>query len=590
MICRVKRPPGLGRALLAWVLAALLAPSLARAKGPGTHDVCPRLRFLGKPIELTDMEKKLVCGDPGTDAWKNVSIPQAREFMTSFLQARGYHFPKFDVQDQTLEVSIGTTTYVKKLTQLGLGGIYDLGKRRQIVGRLLTPKLLDDVKKAVLFELQSRGYACPKVLVTADARTGEVHVDVLPGGKYRLADIAPARVQGVDPAAYGRFRAFEPGQLFDQRLLSLTGDRIKTDELFLSAYYDVDCSTGMALRITQHVVEGKPHLLTVGIGADTEGLVEGKLRAKQSRIGKRASSAELDLFASRLRQTLDASADLYLSDQSRLFISPEAFARREDEIQYEAAHSQVAVEPAWSHDGVDFHVEVRGGPAWDYFNTIRGEGPQRSNWAAFVTKTQIMTHLYEYYEKDPRRGWTATLSTEHRYRQFASKVTANKLQVNGEALWNIGHYEPPLLVAATRGLLGTTAVSGDPSLALTQVPPTDRFFLGGDADVRGFSRKRLPDDAAGFLTAAYEGLELRLANALPGNVQPLAFVDAAMGGRRAFHLDKDVYYSPGAGVRWAPPFGSIRATVARGLTWRSGGPTEPPRPHWQFFFSFGKEF
>jgi len=139
-------------------------------------------------------------------------------------------------------------------------------------------------------------------------------------------------------------------------------------------------------------------------------------------------------------------------------------------------------------------------------------------------------------------------------------------------------------------MAGTTWVGNRPD-AFTQVPPTERFSLGGDADIRGFQRNSLPDDAAGFLTAIYDGLELRAGDILPAGIQPLIFIDAAMGSRDYFHVDPDVYYAPGAGIRWAPSFGQIRVTFARGLTWRrESDPTTAPRPHWQFFFSFGKEF
>ena len=571
--------------------ALVLPAASARARTPKaerTHDVCPRLRFIGPEIKLSEVEKKLVCGDPGSDGWKNVSIPQARGFITAFLQARGYHFPGFGVEGDTLDVRIGTTTVVTKLTGQGLSGIYDLGKRRKIVGQLLTPKLLDTAKQAVVFELQSRGYACPSVVVTADARNGEVHVDADPGGRYEIARIQPAKVQKVDPRVFRRYESFQPGQTFDTRLLSVTSDRVKQDELFLTAYYDAGCSTA-GLHIDQKVVEGKPHLLKVGVGADTEGLLQAKGQFKISRLDARASSLEIDVFASSLEESLDALMNYYPSPTKRLFFVPEAFVRREDEIQYEAAHSQVSFSPAWSHDGEDLRVEVRGGPAYDYFNTIRGLGPQRSDWAAFITRTQVMTHLYEYYQRDPRRGWRATLETSSRVRGLASRISANRMQLTGESLWNLGNYEPPLAVLATRGEAATTWVA-DRSQAFTQIPPTERFFLGGDADIRGFQRNRLPDDAEGFLTALYDGVELRAGDVLPAGVQPLVFIDAAMGGRDYFHVDPDVYYSPGAGVRWAPSFGEMRATFARGLTWRRGSPTEPPRPHWQFFFSFGKEF
>ncbi|HXT02373.1 MAG TPA: BamA/TamA family outer membrane protein [Elusimicrobiota bacterium] len=572
--------------------AVLLAAPAVPASARKSRDLCPRVRFSGarpKP-KLTEVEKRLLCGDPGSDGWKNVSLPQARGFMTAFLQARGHHFPRFETDGDTLVVDVGTATVVRKLTGAGLAGAYDLGKRRKVVGELLTPSLLDKTKKGVEFELRGRGYACPAVVVTADARTGEVHVDAEPGESGIISGVAPARVPKVDPEVFRRYEAYEPGvSPYDIRLLSLTGDRIKQDQLFLSAYYDTDCSTAGA-KIVQRVVEGPPFLVTVGVGADTEGLLIGKLRLQQSRLGARASEAEADVYASRIEQSLDLSMHDYLGSGTRLFLMPDIFVRREDEVNFDAAHGQVSLQPGWSRDGKDLRVEVRGGPAYDRFSTLRGLGPSQSNWFEFVTHAQVMTHLYEYYQRDPRRGWTATLDTSHRFKGLESDVNSQRLEATGEALWNLGDYEPPLGVLATRGRYGTTLVGGPRENAFTQLPPTDRFFLGGDADMRGFQRKRLPDDGAGFLTAAYEGIELRAGDVLPANIQPFVFIDAAMAGTREFELDPDVYYSPGVGLRWASPLGSIRGSLGRGLTWVRGSPTPPQRPGWQLFLSFGKEF
>jgi translocation and assembly module TamA len=576
--------------VLAAAVVAVLAAVPAAAKN--RRDLCPRVRFSGalpKP-KLTEVEKRLLCGDPGSDGWKNVSLPEARGFMTGFLQARGRHFPKYETDGDTLVVDIGTKTVVSKLTGSGLAGAYDLGKRRKVVGELLTPALLDKTKSGVEFELRSRGYMCPLVVVTADARTGEVHVDAEPKERSIISGAIPARVPKVDPDVFRRYEAFQPGvSPYDVRLLSLTGDRIKEDQLFLSAYYDTDCSTGGA-RIVQHVTAGPPFLVTVGVGADTEGLLIGKLRLQESRIGSRASSAEADVYASSLEQSLDLSMHEYLSSGPRLFLMPEIFVRRENEVNYDAAHGQVSLQPGWSRDGKDLRVEVRGGPAYDRFRTLRGLGPASSNWFEFVTHAEVMTHLYEYYQRDPRRGWMAALDTSHRFRGLESDVNSQRVEATGEALWNLGDYEPPLGVLATRGRYGSDAVGGGRANAFTQIPPTDRFFIGGDADIRGFGRKRLPDDGTGFLTEAYQGVELRAGDVLPANLQPFVFIDAAMGGTSAFELDPDVYYSPGVGVRWASPLGSIRASLGRGLTWVRGSPTPPKKPGWQLFFSFGKEF
>jgi translocation and assembly module TamA len=562
----------------------LLAASSAAAK-----DVCPRLRLEGPDPKLTEPEKRLVCGDPGSDGWKKVSLPQAREFMTAFLQKRGRHFPSFSTDGDALVIDAGTATYVTSLVGRGLEGVYDLGKRRKVVGRRLTPDLLDQVKKAVAFELGARGYPCPRTAVTADARTGEVRVDVSPGERRTVGEIPPAEGMSVDPAVLARYEAFEPGDVLDQRMLSLTSDRVKEDALFASAYYDVACSTAGS-TITQRVVEAQPHLLTIGVGADTEGLLRARARLRRSAIGKRASYAEAALAASRREQSLDALMRLYLSPGDRLHLVPAFYLRREDELRYEAAHGEASLSPAWASDAGGLRLEARGGPAVHFFDTLRGRGPRSTAWFQVVTHAQVSSHLHEYYRRDPRRGWSAALDTTHRVEGAYSRASAQGLRLSGQALWNLGNFEPPLAVLATRGSYGTIAGVSRAD-ALSQLPPTERFFLGGDADLRGVQRKGLPFDDGGFLTAAYQGVELRAGDVLPYGLQPFVFMDAAMGGREGWTLERDVYYAPGLGMRWATPFGAVRATAARGLVWRNGSASgEPLKPRWQFFFSFGREF
>ena len=101
----------------------------------------------------------------------------------------------------------------------------------------------------------------------------------------------------------------------------------------------------------------------------------------------------------------------------------------------------------------------------------------------------------------------------------------------------------------------------------------------------------MPADGIGLLTAVYDGIELRMGDVLPYGLQPLIFVDGAMGGRSSFHLDPNVYWSPGAGFRWNTSVGSLRATLARAVVWSRAPAAEVLlRPQWRFFLSLGKEF
>lgn len=570
------------------VLAGVLLLAPAGAAGRKAYDLCPGIRFIGVDPGLNDVEKRLVCGDPDSEGWKRVSLPQARGFLAAFLQQRGYNLPTFQADDRRLVVDIGTPTVVGKLTSRGVGPVFDLAKRRGFLGSRLTPALLDRAQKTVLWEFQRRGYACPRIAVTGDARAGELHVDAEPGSLHRFSAVPPAPIPGVDPVVLDRFRAFAYGEPFDIRLLTLTANRLKQEELFMSAYYEVACATD-GPHVTQHVVSAPPRLVTVGVGADTEGLVRGRAKFQHSRIGYRASSAELELSASRLEQSLSGSLRYYLRPADRLHLVPAAFLRREDEAPYSAAHAQASFSPVWTSDLTGLSLEVRGGPAVDYFNTLTGLGPSRARWLGFVTRTLARSHAHEYHQRDPRQGWSLAFETASRLAGVYSSISAHRLRLGGEALWNLGNFEPPVAVLATRGFLTTTWLART-SAAFSELPPSERTFLGGEADLRGLGRKKFPDDGTGFLTAVYDGLELRAGDILPYRLQPLAFLDAAMTGVGAFHLDRDVYYSPGAGLRWPSPVGTFRLTLARGMVWRRGSLTLPPAPHWQFFFGYGKEF
>jgi translocation and assembly module TamA len=269
---------------------------------------------------------------------------------------------------------------------------------------------------------------------------------------------------------------------------------------------------------------------------------------------------------------------------------PQAIFDREDQIQYQYVTEQALVQPGTSWENESLRADLLAGPLEEHITTVRGVGPANDTFFAVHTKLTLTNHLYEYYATKPRQGWRTTIETLSRVAGADSSLTAHRLTVQGEALWDVGGYDPPALVLGTRYWVGTTYVTDLP-FAQQNLGPDMRFFLGGDANLRGVALIGLPPDQNGFLTVAYDGLELRMGDVLPYGLQPLAFLDAAMGGRADVHLDPDVYWSPGIGLRWQLPVGAIRGTVARGLVWHRDE-TMPPlyAPHWQLFLSFGEEF
>ncbi|MCX5793700.1 MAG: BamA/TamA family outer membrane protein [Elusimicrobia bacterium] len=578
---------GLRTAAGSLAVLAALAAAPAGAKSP-PH--CPQIQFAGsEKIELTAMERRLVCGDPDTEGWGQIPFNQAEGFLRAFLQQRGYQEPRFEPGRDVLTVDPGKKTGVEAFIVTGLPPEIDPRKLRRIKGQVMTPRLLDTAKDALLGALRNRGYACPAIEMRGNATTGEVSAEVLPGDIYRFDHISPKRTAEVYPAVFRRYEAFRRGQRFDARLLDLTAQRTIADSVFLNTYFDVDCSTaGMA--ITERVVAGKPQLYKLGVGFDTEGFFIGKAQWQNSRIGARGHSMQTSLYTSFREQSAVADFRYFMGRASRTYLMPKLTFGRSNEPQYESVHSELALLPGLSWDTRSLRAEFSAGPALEYVNTLRGLGPAKDGYAVFQTQLELRDHLFEYYAGEPRTGGRVTFRSQSRIAGMDSSITAHRLGLQGEHLWNLGGYSPPALVLATR-YLGQTTLVKNSLVAAGAIPLDMRFFMGGDSDLRGAKLNELPADAAGLLTAVYDGVELRLGDVLPHGLQPLIFLDAAMAGRNSFHLDPNVYFSPGFGLRWNSPIGSLRTTLARGVVWRRDPSAEVlMRAQWRFFLSLGKEF
>lgn len=564
------------------VLHALLGA--VSAAGP---QLCPGVEFKGDALRLSDAERRRVCGDPESEVWKDLPRSQVEKSLRAYLQQRAYHFPTFTLRGPTLLVDPGRKVLVTKLTGRDFPPGLDLGKRRRVVGRPLTPALLDSVREGTLRDLQNRGYACPEVAVAADAVSGELGASFLRGDVFAVDEVVEPVLDGVDSGIFRRYEAFERGEPMDRRLLSLTSDRIVNEALFLSSSYDVSCGTA-GVRLVHRATPAPPRLLRLGVGVDTEGFFRARASWKHSRIGWRANTSQATLEASSREQSFEAFMRWFLGPSSRWHLVPRAVAARTDEARFETRSAELSLMPAVTFDDQRLHGALQAGPAVQFADTVRGVGPEASVFMTFNTHAELTTHSYEYFQRDPRSGTRAEFNTASRVSDVSSELTAHRLRLSVQKLWNLGAYDPPLAVLGSRGWVGTTVI-GDRQAAVEGLPPAFRFFLGGDGDFRGVGRGELGDEL-GYLTAAYHGLELRSGDLLPYRLQPLVFLDAAMAGRTPLHLERDVYYAPGFGARWATFVGAFRVTFARSLLWRRDPATAPSRAHWQFFFSYGREF
>ena len=97
-----------------------------------------------------------------------------------------------------------------------------------------------------------------------------------------------------------------------------------------------------------------------------------------------------------------------------------------------------------------------------------------------------------------------------------------------------------------------------------ELPPSERFFTGGDTTIRGYEFEELgpEDDAGEVIGGTYLGImSFEYEQAVTQNWSGAAFIDAgnAFGGKGS---STGIRLGIGLGIRWRSPVGPIRADLA----------------------------
>lgn len=114
------------------------------------------------------------------------------------------------------------------------------------------------------------------------------------------------------------------------------------------------------------------------------------------------------------------------------------------------------------------------------------------------------------------------------------------------------------------------------------LPPSFRYYAGGDQSVRGYGYKRIgPKDGSGNVIGGKYlfSYSIELERTLFDRWAAAVFYDS--GSAMNSLSDLSMQQGAGVGVRWRAPFGQIRLDVAKGLSDEGGG--------WRLHFNIGAD-
>ena len=211
-------------------------------------------------------------------AWSHIPDNQAIFNLRTFLQQRGYNNPIFQTVEDSIVVEIGKRTIVTKFTTRGDKPGFNISRLRNIVGEVLTPSLLDQVKQRLRQKLQAMGHACPEISMEASSDTGEVVANLSIGPAQNLVRIERDPVEGIDSQIFRRYDAFHLGDPYNEDFLAVTVHRILDDGIVQSTFFTSRCEAD-GVTTKEHFVPGPSRQVSLGFGVDTEHLVRLPARA-----------------------------------------------------------------------------------------------------------------------------------------------------------------------------------------------------------------------------------------------------------------------------------------------------------------------
>ncbi|MBW3550456.1 MAG: autotransporter assembly complex protein TamA [Proteobacteria bacterium] len=515
-------------------------------------------------------------------------IREANDEAREALQPFGYYDPQISVERTrdgaatgvTITVVPGQPVTVRRadIAIIGEGNRdrylrEDLAEFEPQPGEVLDHRQYEASKIAITRRLAERGYfdagfASHRVEVTRAEHAADIDLVWESGQRY---DIGPISFQQTpDPVVredlLGELVYWDTGSYYHQGKL----DRLRESLTGLDYFAVIDieprpeAAIGNDVPVTVTLTPAKRDIYTAGLSYGTDSGAGVRLGAERRYVNQRGHKALVQLDYAERRRTLTL--------QYRI----PAFAWLDGWYTFS---SQVAEEQSEYIDTRRLEtVASRSGEIDRHWTVIASLHALRERWDYVVADDEgtlvapdyrYATFTYpslrgEYVEADdlvfPRNGRAATILLRGGLEGAGSDADFG--QVHLSARWYRGLGDSSRLI--TRGELGRTFTDN-----LVDIPPSLRFFAGGDRSIRGYAWREVGPRVTGLDGEQYA---LGAENVVTASVEfehyfsdlwgAAVFVDS---GSAFNHDDPDWRTGVGVGLRWRSPVGPLRLDIARGL-------------------------
>ena len=519
------------------------------------------------------------------------------------LQPFGYYSPTINVERSrgegattvTITVDPGQPVTVRRshVAIEGEGGRdrylkEDLGEFQPKPGEVFDHRLYEASKTTISRRLAVRGYfdadfASRRVEVTRADHAADIDLVWTSGHRYDMGPLhfeqTPQTI--IRPALLQRLQYWEDGSYYHQGKL----DRLRESLARLDYFASIDIqprpedAVGNDVPVTVTLTPAKRSIYTAGLGYGTDSGAGVRLGLERRYVNDRGHKAlaQLDYAERRKTLTVQYRIPAFAWLDGWYTISAQAADEQSDYVDSRR------VELVGSRSGeINSHLTAVASlhalrERWAYLADDDGD-PATARDYRFATFTYPSLRA-EYIDADnlvfPRDGLSGTLLLRGGVEGAGSD--ASFAQVRATSHWYRGIGASNRLLV--RGELGHTYTN-----SLVDMPPSLRFFAGGDDSIRGYGWREVGPRIEGVDGKLYAVGAENVATAsvefehyFSENWGAAAFVDSGS----AFNDSPEWRTGVGMGVRWRSPVGPVRVDIAHGL--------DDPDASFQIYLSVGAD-
>ena len=446
--------------------------------------------------------------------------------------------------------------------------------KRLQVGARLDHSAYDDVKsmlqnQALRFGFFAAEFKQSEILIDPQIGTADIHLVFDSGPRYRLGEVHFSEHAKIDPELLQRLLPFAPGTPYSSALVARLSQNLQSSGYFQQVRVDAVGTADGPLDIPVEVILEpiKPRTLSVGLGFSTDVGPRGRLGWERHRVNRSGHKLGFDSEISQPRQNISAWYQVPLAAPLTDYVRFSSGYQREELVDADSRLVNLAVQ--W-HARLPSEwlrvVSLR----WEQEDYDFGSG-SKDGRSSFLMPGIGYSVLRSDSPLDPSQGYRL---------QWDVRGAKQDILADADVLHVTGLARGLVTFADNHRLLGRAQIGAIGTNNYSKVPPSLRFFAGGDQSVRGYDYQTLsPRDAQGNREGGrymFAG-SLEYQYSIAERWRVATFVDQ---GNAFNSLTDTMNTGVGFGLRWVSPVGPLRLDLAHALHEDKG---------WRIHFSMGPE-